>query len=257
MGLHLLPESVGNLDSLETLTISGNNLTELPQATGKLSRLRHLSCYENRIFELPPTFASLQKLETAYFIRNNFTSFPQVFYGMPNLKLLDLGGNHLTELPEFIGECITLEKLYINDNYIRQLPEHITNIPLEVVHVAGNALCNPSAPIVTWLNLHDYYKKDAKWQTYQACSYYDYDLRYVNDFLIANGWNSVSAESVITVENGEITGIDISAQKLNGFRSSSEEASDSGHTLVIPYDFVYMKHLRSLNLSGIAQETDA
>jgi Leucine-rich repeat (LRR) protein len=248
-GIHVLPECIGNLDSLRNLTIPRNNLSILPQSIGNLSKLEYFYCQDNYLYELPSGFSNLQNLKTAYFIRNRFTKWPEVFYSMPSLEILDMGGNNLTEIPDRISECTTLKKLYINDNFIRQLPEAITDLPLELVHIAGNALCTLSTKVVNWLDLHDYYKTDSKWRTYQYCSRYSTDIIKIGEFLKVNGWSDIPPDSAVIVENGNIVGIDVSAARRAKLGMNLSPNSP-GHTLVLYRDMIYLKHLRSLNLSG-------
>lgn len=255
-GLRVLPECIGKLDSLRDLSISQNNLQDLPQSIGNLSRLEFLSCYDNNICELPSTFSQLQKLNTVYLIRNRLTHWPDVFYSMPNLTMIDVGGNHLTNIPDSISRCKTLKELYINDNYILQLPESITQIDLKVVHVAGNALCNTSQVVKNWLDLHDYYlslrdyKIDMKWSMYQGCGYFYSDSLKVRELLDKNGWTDIPVDSVITMQNGGITGINISYGKRTTLKSMSKTSSMEVQKMVFPSGIEQFKHLRSLDLAG-------
>lgn len=247
--IHTLTESIGNLDSLKSMSILSGKLSELPNSFGKLSKLNILSCYDCAIYKLPSSFSNLHSLETVYLFRNRFTEWPEAFYSMPNLTTIDLGCNNLTSLPEKISELVTLKKLYVNDNLLNKLPESIAGISLDVVSIAGNAICDPPPGIVKWLDLHDYYKVDSKWRTYQYCSMYSSDIIKVKAFLKINNWEDLPADSVAIIENGNIVGIDVSAERRKQLGKSLNPTAP-GHELMLCKDLEYMKYLRSVNVSG-------
>jgi Leucine-rich repeat (LRR) protein len=247
--IHTLTEFIGNLDSLKSISISSGQLSELPNSIGKLSKLYFLSCYECVIYKLPSSFSNLHSLETVYFTRNHFTVWPEVFYSMPKLTMIDMGCNNLTNLPEQISELAKLKKLYVNDNLLKKLPESISGMSLDIVNIAGNAICDPSPGIVKWLDLHDYYKVDSKWRTYQYCSMYSSDIIKVKAFLNVNNWDDLPPDSVVIIENGNIVGIDVSAERRMQLGKSLSPTSP-GHGLMLCKGMEYMKHLRSLNVSG-------
>jgi len=237
-------------DRITLLSMTNKALRVLPECIGKLDALEYLNCSDNTIYELPESFSKLQHLKYAYFIRNQFTQWPNVFYSMPNLEVIDLGGNHLTQIPDSISFCTTVKSLYINDNYILELPESITKLDLNVVHVAGNALCNTSASIENWLALRDYYKENAQWRTYQYCSNFTADASKIRVLLDKNGWVDIPVDSVVIVENGNIIGIDLSYEHRTAIKSLSKESSVSAQKMVFTAGIESMRHLRSLNLSG-------
>jgi Leucine-rich repeat (LRR) protein len=244
MGITVLPECVGKLDAMALLNVTNNRITKLPQSMGSLTGLQYAYLYDNSICELPSSFARLKKLTMVYLIRNRLTKWPSVFYHMPNLESIDVGGNNLTDIPDSISVCKTLKNLYINDNYLTRLPEGITTLDLEVVHVAGNALCNVSAGVAGWLDQHDYYKENSKWRTYQDCDN-PFDSSIVRTLLIDNGMLSVPVDSVVIMENGHIVGIDLSNKRLAGFLASGSVR----RPIVISDQLKYLKYLRSLNLA--------
>jgi hypothetical protein len=235
---------------ITTLSLDRKGLHVLPECIGELDALEYLYCLDNTIYELPGSFSKLQNLKYAYFIRNQFTQWPKVFYSMPRLELIDLGGNHLTKIPDSISLCTTVKNLYINDNYILQLPESITKLDLSVVHVAGNALCNTSATIENWLALHDYYKEDAQWRTYQFCNNFIADASKIRTLLDINGWVDIPVDSVVIVENGNIIGIDLSYEHRTKVKSLSKKSLVSAQKMVLLSGIESLRYLRSLNLSG-------
>jgi Leucine-rich repeat (LRR) protein len=240
---------VGN-GRITTLSLDRKGLHVLPECIGDLDALEYLYCYDNYLYELPESFSKLTKLRYAYFIRNQFTQWPKIFYGMPKLELIDIGGNHLTKIPDSISLYTTVKSLYINDNYIQQLPESIIKLDLDVVHVAGNALCNASATIENWLALHDYYKENAQWRTYQNCNTFISDTSKIRAILDKNGWIDIPVDSVVTVENGNIVGIDLSYEHRATIQALSRKSSFGVQKMVLTAGIESMRYLRSLNISG-------
>jgi hypothetical protein len=58
-----LPPQIGQLTSLEILSLSNNKLRKLPAEIGKLSKLRRLYIQENCLSELPAEFARIESLQ--------------------------------------------------------------------------------------------------------------------------------------------------------------------------------------------------
>ena len=64
--LRLLPESIGNLKSLEYLHVNKNQLTSLPESIGNLTSLQMLYIDNNQLESLPETSKKwLKQLEKA------------------------------------------------------------------------------------------------------------------------------------------------------------------------------------------------
>jgi Leucine-rich repeat (LRR) protein len=250
-GIRVIPECLGELSALTNLSINGNDLSALPQSIGALSKLEYLSCSDNRICGLPASVLNLRSLKYAFFIRNRLTEFPEVFFTLPNLETVDLGGNHLTQLPVNLSQITALKKLYINDNYLTRLPESIVQLSLELVHVAGNALCDVSQPVAAWLDQRDYYKENSKWRTYQECGGNALDSYKVRRILDDNGLTSIPVDSVVTMKDGYIAGIDVSKERIAALLPPGTVRKP----LVLSDDLKYMKHLRSLDLSGNSMDS--
>lgn len=78
-----LPESIGNLKSLQDLLLDGNKLTTLPESIGKLKSLNTLLLGNNQLTTLPKSIVNLSKLE-----RLRITDNPLV--NNPNSKVKSL-----------------------------------------------------------------------------------------------------------------------------------------------------------------------
>ena len=59
----LLPESIGNLTTLELLDVKDNQLTSLPTSIGNLIRLRWLYLNNNQLASLPESITNLKRIK--------------------------------------------------------------------------------------------------------------------------------------------------------------------------------------------------
>ncbi len=59
VGLHELPDSIGEMTNLKMLLLSNNNLKSLPDSMGKLKNLEVLNLRGNEIKKLPTSFKNL------------------------------------------------------------------------------------------------------------------------------------------------------------------------------------------------------
>lgn len=94
-----VPESIGKLIQLETLTING--LTKpcaLPDSFGQLTKLRYLLVMSTADIVLPESFAHLTDLEDLY-IRAAGCQLPSRFYQLAKLKQLDFTNCRFEQVP--------------------------------------------------------------------------------------------------------------------------------------------------------------
>jgi Leucine-rich repeat (LRR) protein len=249
-GISILPESLGDLDSLQNLQISDNNLTALPQSIGNCTKLRYLSAYDNRIHELPESIGNCTELELLYLIRNRFTRFPMVLLQLKKLLTIDFGGNHLTEVPPEIATYEQPIRLYINDNYLTTLPEAFLSMEPEVIHVAGNMLCDRSEEMEQWLDTYDYYKEDGKWRIYQGCDRQELERTVVQEILDENGLGNLNVERVAESGDLGVETLDLSAENINGQDALPKKRAAATTVLILPSDIDSLKSLKTLDLSG-------
>ena len=93
-------------ETLEYLSLSGNNLTELPELP---PNLKSLYCYNNHLTMLPILPHNLKYLRCC---NNNLTELPILPLTLEHLYCQN---NNLTELPEL---PITLNRLYCHNNHL-------------------------------------------------------------------------------------------------------------------------------------------
>jgi Leucine-rich repeat (LRR) protein len=137
-----LPKAIGNLLQLKELFLRTNQLTELPDSIGNLRNLEDLFLAFNQLAKLPESIGQLQNLTDLNLGRNNFSQLPDVVGTLKNLKDLAISHNQLKELPDWIGKLQNLETLDVQDNpSLRTLPKTIGDLPkLKFLSVDGKKL---------------------------------------------------------------------------------------------------------------------
>ena len=157
-----LPESIGQLTSLQSLDLSHNQLTVLPESIGKLTRVLRLNLAYNQLTGLPESMGELTQLQNLNLEDNQFTMLPMVLIRLkelqtlnlsnfksrklpdwlsqiPQLQSLDLSNNRLSALPGWLGQLTQLKGLLLNDNRLEDLPSGISELAqLKVLSLAGN-----------------------------------------------------------------------------------------------------------------------
>ncbi len=116
LNLTSVPESVGQLRSLQSLVLYTNKLTSVPETLGQLSALQQLVLFGNRLTSLPETLGRLSALKHLDLSYNQLTSLPETLGQLSSLQQLDLSSNQLTSLPEGLRQLSKLESLFLHEN---------------------------------------------------------------------------------------------------------------------------------------------
>ncbi|XP_059639414.1 putative receptor-like protein kinase At3g47110 [Cornus florida] len=116
-----IPQSIGRLTSLETLSAAENLFTgSLPDALGQLKNLKRLLLGDNELSgTIHPSIYNLSFLTQLSLGGNQLegTLPPSLGLMLPNLELLQLSVNKFTgPIPLSISYCTPLERLYIGKN---------------------------------------------------------------------------------------------------------------------------------------------
>lgn len=122
-GLRRLPESLGQLHRLESLTSMDNELESLPDVFHHLQHLFYLDLRENGLRSLPPSIGALESLKNLVLRDNCLSTLPDEIGQLKRLQRLDLSRNPLTSLPAALRHCESLEHLDISGTLIGHLPE--------------------------------------------------------------------------------------------------------------------------------------
>ncbi len=120
-----IPEVIGELQSLKSLTITFTKSTNLPKSLTMLKNLNHLDIGNNEFKSLPQSIGSLSNLTWLAGEYNKLESLPQSIGKLENIRVLDLHNNKIRCLPESIGDLKNLSQLELYSNKLSTLPDSI------------------------------------------------------------------------------------------------------------------------------------
>lgn len=110
-----LPESLGQLVGLQSLYLSGNRLTSLPESLGQLASLQSLNLSFNQLTSLPEWLGQLTSLEALNLSYTRLTSLPESLARLDNLSQLELRNTPLNpELDAAYKEGIATVRRYLS-----------------------------------------------------------------------------------------------------------------------------------------------
>ena len=111
------PTCAAALRTLAELHLGGNGLEELPESIGTLVHLTTLSVQNNELVALPESLGALRGLTSLDAGNNRLVSVPAALGARcASLRLLELSGNALTHLPASLGRCGSLQHLGLRRN---------------------------------------------------------------------------------------------------------------------------------------------
>jgi uncharacterized protein YwqG len=120
-----IPQALQNLSELKELSLTGvTSLKSLPQGLGNLKKLETITLHYSGVESIHPDIFQLPVLKKLYLGINLIQSIPPFF--TESLEMLDLANNKLTRVPESVTR---LQSLNISNNPLQQLPAGLENIP--------------------------------------------------------------------------------------------------------------------------------
>ena len=127
------PACLLEMENLEMLRMSNNQLTTLPADISKLSKLEVLALDRNLLTSIPYELQYLTDLKTLLLRHNQLRELPEGVPGsaLLNLTLLHISSNQLTKLPDSLVDCSSMTHLYANGNQLKELPfgmERLANL---------------------------------------------------------------------------------------------------------------------------------
>ncbi|MED6268530.1 hypothetical protein CHARACLAT_023391, partial [Characodon lateralis] len=118
--ISLLPETIGNCESLTELVLTENRLQSLPASIGKLKRLSNLNCDRNQLTLLPKQIGGCSSLNV-FCVRDNYLKkIPPELSQAIELHVLDVSGNRLSYLPMSLT-TLHLKALWLSENQSKPL----------------------------------------------------------------------------------------------------------------------------------------
>lgn len=141
-----IPESIGNLESLNYLSLGNNSLTgEIPESMGDLINLISLSLDNNTLSgSIPDSFKNLKYLNRLFLGWNELSgTIPEWIVDLTNLTYIQLVANQFTGgIPSSIGNLTNLTTLWLDSNSLSgTIPESIGNLEnLTYLNLAYNLL---------------------------------------------------------------------------------------------------------------------
>ena len=156
MGLTTLPDSLAQLQSLQTLNVNNNQLTALPDSLAQLQSLQELDVSNNQLTALPDSLARLQNLRELNANDNQLTALPDSLAELQNLQELYVSANRLRALPESLTQLGNLVAMFARDNKLAGLPESLAQLQnLRQLSVYNNQLTALPDSFAQLQNLQD------------------------------------------------------------------------------------------------------
>ena len=234
---------------VDTLDLFYNRLTgPIPETLGQLDSLQVLHLASNRLTgPIPETLGQLKNLRKLYLDRNELTGpIPEALENLKNLQKLDLSDNQLMgEIPEALGNLDSLQYLDLSDNQLTgPIPETLGQLKnLQYLSLYGNELtgCIPSAlqdvPGVTDFNDLAFCHLESGEAAILAAFY---EATGGDHWKNNTNWLSGAPLSewygVTTDDNGRVTALDLSQNELTGPIPSALSQLDNLQTLDLSYN---------------------
>ncbi|GKV49144.1 hypothetical protein SLEP1_g55910 [Rubroshorea leprosula] len=143
-----LPESIGDLKSLQYMSLGCNLEGSIPASIGNLSQLTYLSFAQNNFNrQIPTSLSNLTQLTSLYLYSNNLSGqIPSSLANLTQLTFLSLSLNQFSgPIPASIGNLRQLTSLELSSNSLsRQIPASLANLTqLSDLDLSNNQFSGP------------------------------------------------------------------------------------------------------------------
>ena len=137
-----LPEDIGKLLHISTLTLTSNKLCQIPHEIKNLENLRHLNLSNNQIKHLnEDLFLKLNQLETLNLSHNLLENLPKFSPENKRLAILNLSHNQLETLQDFPIELENLSHIDLSSNQFTTFPDTLLQLnSLKFIIIDSNQL---------------------------------------------------------------------------------------------------------------------
>eukprot|EP00164_Ancoracysta_twista_P013220 GFYU01021033.1.p1 GENE.GFYU01021033.1~~GFYU01021033.1.p1 ORF type:complete len:383 (-),score=89.02 GFYU01021033.1:85-1233(-) len=127
--MKLLPPRLCELVNLQSLNVADNCLSKIPDTLGLLRQLKELNVSGNTLKWLPMSIGSLTELHTLHARSNHIASLPHTVGNLKKLTTLHLSHNKLSALPGSFLELGSLKELSLSGNQFDAVPQEIALMP--------------------------------------------------------------------------------------------------------------------------------
>lgn len=117
MKLSELPESICNLNQLQTLDLSHNHLEDLPENLHQIPSLTDLNLASNKFSTVPKCLTRMLQIKTLNLRQNNLSHLPKDVSQWKELKRLDLGENEFTNWPKNLETISNQATIILDENF--------------------------------------------------------------------------------------------------------------------------------------------
>jgi hypothetical protein len=138
--LKFIPNSIGHLTSLQELCLHSNRLKELPETLSNLEELESLYLGENRVQFLPAGIGCLKQLTEMDLSGCELKLLPDSICNCSSLTKFWACNNRLVSLPAQMGQLANLKELHVRRNQIRAFPASMTRLHVYTFSAYNNPL---------------------------------------------------------------------------------------------------------------------
>ncbi len=241
------------LTNLQSLDLSGNNLSEIPDSITRLINLQSLDLKNNSISEICDSIARLTNLQSLDLSGNSLSEIPDSITRLTNLQSLDLSRNSLSEIPDSITRLTNLQSLDLKNNSISEICDSIARLTnLQSLDLSGNSIIYIYYLIARLTNLQSL---DLSYNSLSAIP--DSITRLTNLQSLDLSYNSLSAipDSITRLTN--LQSLDLSYNSLSAIpdsitRLTNLQSLDLSYNSLsaIPDSITRLTNLQSLDLIG-------
>jgi len=127
-----------NPDSVFSISLAREKLTEVPPILAKFSQLRILDLGKNKLTELPSFIGDFKYIEVLDVSKNELAIFPNEICRLSNLTTLIINRNAFDKIPECFGYCTKVEMIDLWEVPIAHFPQSMDQLKaLRVIEIQG------------------------------------------------------------------------------------------------------------------------
>lgn len=163
--------SIAKHNTLESLDLGLNSLTELPNSFGDLGATLKSLWVENNLLgrDFPSPILKCHQLTVLRLSCNKIEVMPDAIKSLKNLEELAIDGNLLTQLPSTLGDLTQMRKLNLRGNKLVSIPEELGKLDkLELLSVNDNELESLPSSMGSLSSLSSLYANSNKLTTLPA-----------------------------------------------------------------------------------------